>query len=130
MEARMRKIPTLLLLVVLFTACSSKSMAPTDPEKTIDVRAGEEFTIILESNPTTGYHWEIVKDSLEENLVQFVSNKYQRISDPGLVGGGGVDVWTFKAVNSGEAKIALGYYPPSNTPTEPERTETFNVNIK
>ena len=126
----MKKILTLLLLVVLLTACSSKSLAPTDPKKTIDVRAGKEFKIVIESNPTTGYHWEIVKDSLDENLVQFVSNEYKSTSDPGLVGGGGVDIWTFKAVSSGEAKIALGYYPPSNTPTEPERTETFNVNIK
>ncbi len=126
----MKKILTLLLLAVLLTACSSKSLAPTDPEKTIDVRAGNEFKIIIEANPTTGYHWEIVKDALDENLVQFVSNEYQSTSDPGLVGGGGVDIWTFKAINPGAAKITLGYYPPSNTPTEPERTETFNVNIK
>jgi len=126
----MKKILTLLLLAVLLTACSSKSLAPTDPKTTIDVRAGKEFKIVIESNPTTGYHWEIVKDSLDENLVQFVSSEYKSTSDPSLVGGGGVDIWTFKAVGPGEAKIALGYYPPSNTPTEPERTETFNVNIK
>lgn len=126
----MKKIFTRLLLAGFLTACSSKSMTPTDPEKAIDVRAGEEFTIILEANPTTGYHWEIVEDSLDETIVMFVSREYESTSDPGLVGGGGVDIWTFKAVNPGQATIRLGYYPPSNTPTQPERTETFDVNIK
>ncbi len=126
----MKKIFTLLLLAVLLAACSSKSMEPTESGKAIDVRVGEEFTIVLEANPTTGYHWEIVQDSLDENMVVFVSREYESTSDPGLVGGGGVDIWTFKAVNPGRATILLGYYPPSNTPTQPERTETFNVNIK
>src|SRR5512138_3708426 len=110
MEARMKKILTLLLGAILLTACSTKSLAPTDPEKTIEARAGEEFQVILEANPTTGYHWEIVKDSTDENLVQFVSNRYQSTSDPGLVGGGGIDTWTFKAVSPGAARITLGYY--------------------
>ena len=126
----MKKIFTFLLLSVLLAACSAKAAQPTDSKKTIAARAGEEFTIVIESNPTTGYHWEIVQDSLDENIVQFVSNAYQSTSDPGLVGGGGVDIWTFKAVKPGEARIVLGYYPPSNTPTDPERTETFTVTIK
>lgn len=126
----MKKIFTLLFLAVLLTACSSKPTEPTDPEKTIDVSAGAEFKIIIESNPTTGYHWEIVQGSLDENLVEFVSKEYESTSEPGLVGGGGIDIWTFKALNPGEAKIVLGSYPPSNTATEPERTETFSVNIK
>ncbi len=126
----MKKIITLLLLAILLVACSPKPAGPTDPEQTIDVRTGEEFTLILESNPTTGYHWDIVKGSLDENLVQFVNQEYQSTSDRGLVGGGGVDIWTFKALKSGETKITLGYYPPSNTPTDPQQTQTFSVNIK
>ncbi len=126
----MKNIITLLLLVMLLAACSPKSAGPTEPGQPINVHAGEEFKLILESNPTTGYHWEIVKDSLDENRVRFVSRDYQSTSKPGLVGGGGLDIWTFKAVNPGEAKIVLGYYPPSNTPTDPGQTKTFNVSIK
>lgn len=126
----MRKIFVPLLLAMLLSACSSKSVQPTDPEKVVEVRAGKEFTIILESNPTTGYHWEIVPGTLDENRVQFVSRDYQSTSDPGLVGGGGLDIWTFKAAKPGEAKIMLGNYPPSNTPTDPQQTKTFNVSVK
>jgi inhibitor of cysteine peptidase len=127
---RMKKIIPFLLLAIMLVACSSKPAGPTDPEQAIEVRPGEEFTLILQANPTTGYHWEIVKGSLDENLVQFVNQEYQSSSDPGLVGGGGVDLWTFKALKPGETKITLGYYPPSNTPTDPEQTQTFSLKIK
>ncbi len=126
----MKKIFLLLLLAILLTACSSKPAGPTDSGQTIVARAGEEFKLILESNPTTSYQWEIVKDTLDENLVQFIGKEYQSTSKPGLAGGGGLDIWTFKAVKPGEAKIVLGYYPPSNTPTDPKQTKTFYVSVK
>jgi predicted secreted protein len=126
----MKKIFACLLLAALLAACSSKPTEPTDPASTIEAKVGQEFEIVIESNPTTGYHWEIVEDSLDENIVQFVTREYESTSDPGLLGGGGIDIWTFKALNAGEAKIMLGYYPPSNTPTDPERMETFTVNVQ
>jgi len=130
MEACMKNIFALLLLAVLLTACASKSMEPTDPAKAIDVGASEEFRIVIESNPTTGYHWEIVEDTLDESRVEYVSREYVSTSQPGLTGGGGIDIWTFKAVGPGAARIVLGYYPPSNTPADSEQTQTFNVNVK
>src|SRR5512141_3297629 len=105
----MKKILTVLLLMVLLTACSSKATQPTSPESTINARVGEEFTIILESNPTTGYHWGLVPGALDETKVRFVSNDYQGTSDPGLVGGGGVEIWKFRALQSGDSQIVLGY---------------------
>ncbi|HLO31615.1 MAG TPA: protease inhibitor I42 family protein [Anaerolineales bacterium] len=126
----MKKIFPFLLLAVLLAACSSGSTEPTDPSKTIEASAGRGFKIIIESNPTTGYHWEMMQDSTDENVVKFMSKEYKSTSEPGTVGGGGVDIWTFKAVNPGETKIVLGYYPPSNTPTDPERTETFRLSVK
>ena len=126
----MKRIFTLLLLAVLLTACSAESTEPTDPGPTIEASAGREFKIIIESNPTTGYHWEILPDSLDENIVEFVSTEYESTSAPGMLGGGGVDIWTFKGINPGETSIMLGYYPPSNRPTEPEETETFRVSIR
>lgn len=117
--------------VLLLTACSSKAETPaiTDPSQPIAVNAGETFTIVIESNPTTGYHWDIVGE-LDSNTLEFISNEYTSTSDPNLAGGGGLDVWTFKAVNTGETQITLGYYPPSNDPVDPDQTVTFTVTIK
>jgi predicted secreted protein len=63
-------------------------------------------------------------------VVEFVSREYQSTREPGLVGGGGLDVWTFKAVGAGETTITFGQYPPSNDPVDPEQAQTFTIVVK
>lgn len=128
----MKKFPALLLLVFIFLAsCGGKApgLQVSDPQQTVVAKSGEEFSLVLEANPTTGYHWGVVGE-LDANAVQFVKNEYTSTSDPNLVGGGGLEVWTFKAVSAGEAQITLGYYPPSNDPVEPQQIMTFTVTVK
>lgn len=121
-----------MFLAVLLTACLSKpiDMKKAILEGTIEVGVGEEFEIGVSANPSTGRRWEIIQGSLDEDLVEFVSRKYKSNDEPGMVGGGGVETWTFKAIYPGEATILLGHYRPSNKPTDPEQTQTFYVSIK
>ena len=128
----MKKILLFVLVAsVSLTACggSAPALQVNDPQLPIEVSTGREFTIILESNPTTGYQWAIV-DELNRSVVEFVKTEYTSTSDPNLVGGGGLDVWTFKSVKTGETQITLGYYPPSNEPVDPYQTTTFTVVVK
>lgn len=124
----MKKLVGLLcIFTFIITACgASEPLQITDPTQTIEVNAGDEFTIVIESNPTTGYHWEVVG---ELNNIEFVSRYYQP-SEPITTGSGGIDVWTFKAIASGEAQITLGYYPPYEDPEPPQQTITFDVKVK
>lgn len=134
----MKKILAFLIIAALLSACAATraTEAPTtapqleisNPSKILEAAAGSEFKIIIESNPTTGYHWEIVGE-LDGSAVQFVSKEY-RADEPVLTGSGGVDVWTFKALGSGEAHITLGYYPPSNDLVEPQQIVPFTVTVK
>ncbi|MBI5946449.1 MAG: protease inhibitor I42 family protein [Chloroflexi bacterium] len=134
----MKKILTSLIFAILLSACAvtGATEAPTtapqfeisDPAKILEAAAGSEFKIIIDSNPTTGYHWEIV-DELDANVVEFVSKDFKG-SEPVMPGSGGVDVWTFKALSAGKTHITLGYYPPSNDPVEPQQTVTFTVTVK
>jgi predicted secreted protein len=132
----MRKIIFLLVIGSLaLTACSRASGTDSpppfeisDPAKILSATAGSEFKIVIESNPSTGYHWDLV-DEPDESVVQFVSNEF-RGGEDAMPGSGGVEVWTFKAVSAGEATINLGYYPPSNEPTDPQQTVTFTVTVK
>ena len=128
----MKKIPLLIILALIFlTACGEKKAAlkVSDPQEPLLVGAGQEFNIVLEANPTTGYHWEIVGE-LDQSVVEFVKTEYTSTSDPNLVGGGGLDVWIFRAVSAGEVQITLGYYPPSNDPVDPQQMTTFIVTVK
>jgi inhibitor of cysteine peptidase len=125
----------LLLVILVFislAACGGddkSALKISDPQQPIEVGAGEEFSIVLESNPTTGYHWAIVGE-LDSNVVGFVKNDYTSTSDPNQVGGGGLDVWSFKAASAGQAQITLGYYPPSNELVEPQQKVIFTVTVK
>ncbi len=134
----MKRILTFFTIAMLLSACSLAGVTeePTvvpqlnisDPAKILEASAGNEFKIIIDSNPTTGYHWEIIGE-VDADVVEFVSRDF-RGDEPVAVGSGGVDVWVFKAVAAGETDITLGYYPPSNDPVEPQQTVTFTVTVK
>jgi predicted secreted protein len=120
------------LMILSLAACGGNKKSTlnvSDPQQPIEVGSGKEFSIMLKANPTTGYHWAIVGE-LDKNVVEFVKKDYTSTSDLKLAGGGGLDVWTFKAVNAGETQVTLGYYPPSNNPVDPQQTRTFTVVIK
>jgi inhibitor of cysteine peptidase len=129
----MRKLSICLFITILITACSKAKPQPeelviSDPARNLEATAGTEFKIILDSNPSTGYHWEIGED-MDESIVQFISMGYEA---GGLLapGAGGTDIWIFKAIQPGETHITLLYYPPSNEPVEPQQTVTFTVTVK
>ena len=129
----------LLVSVIFLAACAAPTPAPvtedpasstmpalTDPSQPILVNAGETFFIVVESNPSTGYHWEIVGDL---NGVELVSREYTA-AEPVIPGSDGVEVWIFKAVSSAETQVTLGSFPPDANVTEPEQTKAFTVTIK
>lgn len=117
----------LFTFMFLLSACSgNSSLKISDPAQPIEVTAGDEFTIVIESNPTTGYHWEIMG---ELSNIELISKNYQA-DEPVTVGSGGIDVWTFKAISAGETRITLGYYPPYEDPEPPQQTITFVVTVK
>lgn len=138
----MKKVYALLALTLLSLSCVTLmptaepeptrepvvEISTTDPNQPVEVQAGETFEIVIESNPTTGYHWEIV-GGLDENIIQFVSSDYKN-EEPITIGSGGVDIWTFKAASAGQTLLTLGSFPPSLDATEPERTVLFNIIVK
>jgi predicted secreted protein len=144
MEVTMKRTFFLWLVTSLLTGCASSSSTPTPtlppmvetssalPEPTdhtqlITVTAGETFDLILPSNSSTGYRWDIIPE-LNVNIVEPVGQNYIA-EQPVKPGSGGVDLWTFRAVNAGETTIVLGYYPPGND-TDPEESVTFSIRVE
>jgi predicted secreted protein len=80
----------------------------SNPSKIIEVREGEDFTISVETNLPSDYHWEVAEE-LDANIVAYVW-KDQVPPEPGNPNATGRDVWHFKAVAPGETTITLGYY--------------------
>lgn len=129
-----KRLFLLFTLALTLAACGGRPTASpveeliiSDPGKTVEVAAGNEFKIVIESNPSTGYHWELIGE-LDEKIVQFVSKDY-RADEPVIPGSGGADVWTFHALAAGETAITLAYYPPGEG-EPPAQEVTFTIVVK
>jgi predicted secreted protein len=71
----------------------------------ITVKKGQEFTIILESNPTTGYQW---IPTFNTSIINLVSHNFQP-STTKLMGSPGTDIFKFKATNQGTESLKMIY---------------------
>lgn len=74
--------------------------------RNLETEVDENFTITLESNPTTGYQWEV---NFEPEYLQLVDKKYIPPEEQQLVGAGGQETFTFLPLQSGETQITFLY---------------------
>jgi len=100
------------------------------PKNLVEVEVGQEFSITLESNPTTGYQWQLAKP-LDEAILQLVGSEFEASeTKPELVGVGGEEVWTFKAVGRGQTEVALKYVRVWEKDVPPVEENTSIIIVK
>ncbi|MBM3155573.1 MAG: protease inhibitor I42 family protein [Chloroflexi bacterium] len=116
-------VAMLLTLGIVTLACS-----PAPAGNQIQAKAGQEFTITIESNPTTGYQWELAQTP-NEAIVKFVKSDY-KAPQSGRIGQGGEEVWTFKAVGKGIAQISMKYVRSWEKDQPPAKTQTYTVVVR
>ena len=93
----------------------------------IDVKAGDDFTISLEANPSTGYSWELT-GPLDDKVVVELGSDHEPGTGTG-VGVPGHQLFRFQAVGAGSATIGLQYVRPWETGVAPAQTSEFTVNV-
>jgi len=87
-----------------------------------------EFSIILESNPTTGYSWTF-SAPLDNKVIELTDDEF--IPPDNLrKGAPGKQLWTFRARREGETTISLAYVRPWEKGKPPVRAVTFDVTVK
>jgi len=72
------------------------------------VKPGDAISLVLPSNPTSGYRW--VSDDPDGDTMDVTSSGFQP-SGPG-VGTGGVETWTIHARAVGRARVSFRYWRP------------------
>jgi inhibitor of cysteine peptidase len=118
------------LVLVLFTigvvsGCSSNNAMRTytEPSQVITVNVGQDFTIALSSNPTTGYDWEYTS---VYQWMQSLGKTYQP-DTPILTGSGGTDSFKFQAQSKGSATLVFVYKRSWETTAAGQKTFTVEV---
>ncbi len=122
----------IIILAIFFVSCANLSFAKDAKSKNYDnairVKAGKEFVITLNSNLTTGYQWQLTKAVNKEYLIlvglQYIAKKTR------VVGSGGKEEWTFKAVKPGVTSVSFQYVRPWEKKVPPAKTKKFSVIIK
>ena len=123
----MKNLFTSLIISCLLTACASDEISI--PASDFNLAKNETFKINLASNPTTGYSWKWTNKS-DINIVDTLKVDYvMNNTDPNIVGGGGTEIWNFKAIKSG-TKILKFEYCRSWENNSTVETKTFVVNVK
>lgn len=97
----------------------------SDPATPIAVTAGQVFVIELESNPSTGYSWQLTAIP-DLAVARFVLAAH--VPDgSGRPGASGVDRFAFRAIGVGTSTISLAYLRPWETDQPPAKTAEFTI---
>jgi inhibitor of cysteine peptidase len=106
------------------------TLAESDAGRAVDLDRGQHLHIRLNSNPTTGYRWQlaIATDSVLRKLGE---PRYTAdATAAAAVGGGGVEVWSFEASRSGEEKLVFEYRRPWEHDVAAARTVSYPVKVQ
>jgi len=111
-------------------AATAIAIGEASNKKTVDVKAGQPFTVTLPSNASTGYSWSVT--TVDRSLGQ-----PKQSTEPGDVtrpGSSGTQSFTWATTSpigdlTGKHKIQLGYSRPFAETTPPEKTFEVTVNI-
>ena len=98
-----------------------------DSGSQVELTSGQVLEVTLESNPTTGYSWEISEVDAAV-LSQMGDVEFREAPKEGeqMVGVGGIETFRFASA-TGETTLTLVYHRPWEKDVEP--LETFMVQV-
>lgn len=125
----------LLAVLILAAGCGGPGgeveVGGQDNGGQVALKQGQVLVVSLESNPTTGYSWEVAEID-DAVLKQKGEVEYQQADagDPPKVGVGGVETFRFEAQGAGTASLKLVYHRPWEEGVEPLETYTLEVTVR
>lgn len=91
-------------------------------DETVHTMAGNDFMMKLDSNPTTGYKW---MPNYDPFYLELISDEFTL--ETNMMGSGGTQRFSFRALKSGETEIEMMYRRPWDK--KPLRSRKFTINI-
>ncbi len=90
------------------------------------LKVGQRALVLLPSNPTAGYSWQVGPEFDQKVLRQVGEPGFDQ--DAGLIGAGGIESFLFEAVAPGETTLSMSYARPWESKM-PEKTFTVQVGV-
>jgi predicted secreted protein len=116
-------------LFEVYPSAETVDVSEADNVGQVEVELGKLLVVTLESNPSTGYKWELIENN-DSILKQFGQTEYKpaETSEQQIVGAGGWEIFRFKAVSAGQMTLELVYHR-SWEDTEPLKTFSIQVTV-
>jgi predicted secreted protein/N-acetylneuraminic acid mutarotase len=114
-------------LFEVYPSANTVDVTEADNGGQIELEQDKLLVVTLESNPSTGYQWELVENN-DFVLKQFGQKEYKppETSNPRMVGAGGWEIFRFKAVSTGQTTLEFVYHRAWED-TEPLKTFSIQV---
>lgn len=103
-----------MLPIILLSGCGKAEKLPQitldNNNQNYEYAVDQKFQIILPSNQTTGFKWEI--SDISSGAIEEVKNEYKlskKYDGKDIVGAGGEEIWTFKVIKVERARIKMQY---------------------
>ena len=116
--------------LLLASACaddSPQTFTERDDGSQVELSEGENFTLRLVSNPSTGYFWVIDTASPLDNI-RLVASTFEA-ADTDAVGAPGTEVFEFEATSAGAGILRLTYERAFDDAPIPERIIELVVRV-
>ena len=136
MKSKLIMAGLMVILALSLLACSSPSQrlvviasvdSPVSEE--VEIAVGGSLVVHLESNPTTGFKWEL--SEITDQMVLKQDGEPEFVPpDEAIPGAGGKEIWTFKALSKGTSTISMEYSRPWEGGEKAEWTYTLTVIVK
>ncbi len=125
------KTETLIFALLLAGVCVADKkfeLSGTQSAYTENVKLTDQFAISFNSNPTTGFRWELTSSSLA-NLELASSDKYGEFvaSARSALGAGGKQVYSFRTVHAGSEALEFVYRRPWTEEQAKKVVVTINI---
>lgn len=122
------------LTLALLAGCAGQTKPVVTLEdasdcKPLKLHEGQELVLILPSNPTTGFRWEM-RNAANGLLRPLGPEVYSNPEDAGLVGSAGESTWRFRVTGAGEDKLELAYRRPWEAEVAPAQTFVCPIAVK
>ncbi len=99
-----------------------------DQSGVVDLSRGTLLTVSLPSNPTTGYGWQVARDSAPR--LRSAGKPAYLPPSPTLPGAGGYQEFLFEATSPGDTTLVLNYKRPFEPKAPPARTFRVTARIR
>ncbi len=101
-------------------------LTATDDGRTLSLRVKDEFEIVLEGSPTTGFSWEQARPV---HVAQMTAEpEYMASKD--APGSSGAVKLKFMAVRSGESRLTLDYRRPFEKDAAPDKSYAIDLVVR